>query len=61
MYNHVIDFLEHNNILYDFQFGFRKQHTTNHKIITLVGKVSNALDKRKMVVGGFFLDFKQSF
>ena len=36
MYNHVIDFLEHNNILYDFQFGFRKHHSTNHTIITMV-------------------------
>ena len=39
MYNHVIDFLEHNNILYDFQFGFRKHHSTNHAIITMVEKV----------------------
>ena len=60
MYNHVIDFLEHNNILYDFQFGFRKHHSTNHAIITMVEKVSNALDTGKIVVG-VFLDLKKAF
>ena len=60
LYNHVIDFLEHNNILYDFQFGFRKHHSTNHAIITMVEKVSNALDTGKIVVG-VFLDLKKSF
>ena len=53
MYNHVIDFLEHNNILYYFQFGFRKHHSTNHAIITMVEKVSNCLDTGNIVVGVF--------
>ena len=36
MYNYVIDFLEHNNILYDFQlFEFRKHHSTNQTIIII--------------------------
>ena len=47
MYNHMIDFLEHNNIRYDFQFGLRKHHSTNHAIITMVEKVSNVLDTGK--------------
>ena len=60
MYNHVIDFLEHNNILYDFQFGFRKHHSANHAIITMVEKVSNGLDTGKIVVC-VFLDLKKAF
>ena len=57
MYYHVIDFLEHNNILYDFQFGFRKHHSTNHAIITMVEKVSNALNTGNIVVS-VFLDYR---
>ena len=36
IYNHVIDFVEHNNILYDYQYGFRKHNSTKHAIITLM-------------------------
>ena len=42
------------------QFGFRKQHFTCHAIITLVEKVSKALDTGKIVVH-VFLDFKKAF
>ena len=42
--NHVIEFLDKHNILYEKQFGFRKCHSTSHAIITLVEKVSRALD-----------------
>ena len=46
-----MDFLVSNNILYDKQFGFRKSHSTSHAIITLVDKVSRALDTGKFIVG----------
>ena len=49
--NHLENFIESNNILYDNQFGFRKNHSTTHAIITLVEKVSKALDTGKIVVG----------
>ena len=57
---HVTDFLENDNILYDKQFGFRRYHSTSHAIITLVDKVSKALDSGKFVVG-VFLDLKKAF
>ena len=50
----MIDFLEEDNIIYDYQFGFRKNHSTSHAIIALVEKVSRALDTGKYVVGVFF-------
>ena len=37
-----------------------KQHSTSHGIITLVEKVSKALDNGKIVVG-VFLDLKKAF
>ena len=42
---------------YQYQFGFRKNNSSSHAIITLVEKVSKALDTGKYVVG-VFLDLK---
>ena len=36
--NYLIDFLDSNNLLYKFQFGVPKSHSTSHAIITLVKK-----------------------
>ena len=60
MYKHLINFVDKNDILYKYQFGFRRQHSTNHAVITLVEKNINALDKGKVVVG-CFLDLKKAF
>ena len=51
---YVIDFLDDNMVFYKHQFGFRKNHSTSHAIITLVERVSKALDTGKYVVGVFF-------
>ena len=45
---------------YTHQFGFRKNHSTSHAIITLVEIISKALDTGKYVVG-VFLDLKKAF
>ena len=60
MYNHLISFIDKEDILYKFQFGFRKSHSTNHAIISLVEKVNQALDSGKVLVG-IFLDLKKTF
>ena len=60
MYNHLINFIDKNKILYKYQFGFRKLHSTNHAIISLVEKVNNALDYGKNLMG-VFLDLKKTF
>ena len=41
-------------MFYKPQFGFRKNHTTSHAIITLVERVLKALDTGNYVVGVFF-------
>ena len=38
MYNCLINFIEKHTILYKFQFGFRKSHSTSHAIISMVEK-----------------------
>ena len=52
--------VDDNNLFYKYQFGFRKGHSTSHAIITLVERVSKALDTGKYVVG-VFLDLKKAF
>ena len=54
----VIDFFGNNNMFYKYQFGFRKSHSKSHAIITLVERVSKALDTGRYVVG-VFLDLKK--
>ena len=60
MYNHLIDFIDDNNILSKHQFGFRKNHSTNHAVIALVDKISTALDMGKVAIG-CFIDLKKAF
>ena len=60
MANYIVDFLESNNILYEHQYGFRKGHSTNHAVITLVERVAKALDTGKIVVW-VYLDIRKAF
>ena len=60
MYNHLNNFIDANKILYKYQFGFRKSHSTNHAIIPLVEKVNNAMDSGKISIG-VFLDLRKAF
>ena len=60
MYNHLINFIDKNKILYNYQFGFRKLHSTGHAIISQVEKVNNAMDSGKILIG-VFLDLKKAY
>ena len=60
MYNHLLDFITKHNILHKYQFGFRKQHSTNHAVISLVEKLHNALDQGNIAIT-CFLDLKKAF
>ena len=60
MYNHLIDVITKYNILQKYQFGFRKLHSTNHAVISLVEKLHNALDQGNIAIT-CFLDFKKAF
>ena len=57
---HLINFNDANKILYKYQFGFPKSHSTNHAIISLVEKVNNAMDSGKISIG-VFLDLRKAF
>ena len=40
----MLDFLSKNEALYEYQFGFRPAHSTQHAIITLVDRITKSLD-----------------
>ena len=50
MYNHLIDFIDSQNILYTFQFGFRKPFSTTHVIISLIEKNRAVLTSGKFMM-----------
>ena len=58
MFNRFIQFLEHNKIIYCKQFGFRKDFSTTHAIITLIENVQSALDNNKFACENF-IDFEK--
>ena len=59
MYNHVVEFININNIIYKYQFGFRQKHSTQQAIITLITKITSCIDSGDMMIG-VFLDLKKS-
>ena len=38
-------FLEQNNCFYNYQFGFRNNHSTNHASIEIAEQIRNFFDK----------------
>ena len=60
MYNHVVEFMNINNIIYKYQFGFRQRHSTQQAIITLVNKITSSIDSGDLMIG-VFLDLKKAF
>ena len=60
LYNRLLQFINDNNVLYKFQFGFRKAHSPNLALILLVDKISRALEDGDYVLG-LFLDFSKAF
>ena len=56
----MTDFFDSNQIIYKYQFGFRKEHSTQQAIISLVEKITRSLDSRDIVIG-IFMDLKKAF
>lgn len=60
MYNRLLAFINKQNLLYKYQFGFRSNHSTNMALIVLIEKIAAAIEKGELVVG-VLLDFKKAF
>ena len=60
MYNRLIEFIERFEILYCYQFGFRKNNSTNFALIHLTNKIATAIDQNK-ITAGVFVDLSKAF
>ena len=60
VYNIVSDFLCDNEVLYDYQFGFRSRHSTQQALITLVDRITKSQDMSNIVIS-LLIDLKKAF
>ena len=44
MYKTLHAFLNNNDVIYNLQFGFRKQYSTSHALISITENIRKALD-----------------
>ena len=60
MFKRLYAFLEQYKCIYDLQFGFRENHSTNHAIISIIQKIQNAIQNNKLAIG-VFIDLQKAF
>ena len=60
MYDRLFKFLDRLSILYKHQFGFRKNHSTHMALLSLIDRLTNAVEDGEYVIG-IFLDFSKAF
>ena len=58
--NRLYYHLQRNNILYDYQFGFRHNHSTTLALIEVIDSILQNLDNRETVLGIYF-DLQKAF
>ena len=60
MYNRLKSYVELNGLLYNGQYGFRENMSTQHAILDIVNSIQSNMDN-KLFTCGIFLDFKKAF
>ena len=60
MYTRIESFLESNDIMYNLQYGFRKKHSTNHALLSIIESIRSNLDN-KTYSCGVFVDLEKAF
>ena len=55
-----MNYLNHNDLLYKHQYGFRGKHGTSHPLIHFTNNVQDALNKNKFNLA-IFIDLKKAF
>jgi len=51
MYKRLSTYLELNNILYDYQFGFRKNHSTSQAVMEVTDNIYQYCSNREITMG----------
>ena len=60
MYNRLNAYLDKFKILFSYQFGLKKIHSTYMALMTLMDKITKCLDNNEYVIG-MLLDFSKAF
>ena len=60
LYARLIAYIEKHNIFYKYQFGFRKQHSTEHALIEIVDQIRLSIDNNQLTCG-IFIDLSKAF
>jgi hypothetical protein len=60
MFNRMVEFLDKHKILYEHQYGFRQNYSTEYALIELSDKIAQSIDKKKLMIG-IFVDLSKAF
>ena len=60
MHKRLYGFFENQGLIYQHQFGFRKQHSTTHALIDLTEDIRQTIDNNKFSCG-VFIDLQKAF
>ena len=60
VYSRLYDFFVSQNVIYDKQFGFRKNHSTAHAVNYSINNIIKNLEKKNHVIG-IFIDLSKAF
>ena len=60
MHKRMYEFFDEHNILYKFQFGFRKKMSTAHSLVEITEEIKESIDNGKYGCG-IFIDLKKAF
>ena len=60
LYARLIKYINKSKLLYKYQYGFRKNHSTEHALIELVDQIRLSIGERQMTCG-IFIDLSKAF
>jgi len=60
MYKRVLNFLEQNKVLYNYQFGFRKNHSTSLAVMEVLDYIYQHSDNHEITLG-IYIDLQKAF
>ena len=60
MYARLINYIDKFQLLYKYQFGFRKNHSTEHALIEITDQIRFAMDNNQITCG-IFVDLSKAF
>ena len=60
VFNRLTNFLSKNDILYEQQYGFRENYSTELALVDLTDRIAPAMDNKKVTVG-VFIDLSKAF